>query len=230
LTSVKPSNTHLMLELDTLLPTTAFSYDMLQQGTSLERDMRMTQLQEPTTKRPKEELPGLWMLDVAHGGVLSSCSPQPSNRALHNHFCLSTALRPASRSEPTVAQYTQCLMEGSGVRYRPEHSLATVLPQSLWQLTQGGYAAGSYWKSLYNLTPSTPTLSVLSNSTRSFAHLQSTCADMKTVFAPRSKGFYNRDVMAGVLPELEDVENALSVVYNLRDSYRPPDGSDLARD
>ncbi|GKY91029.1 hypothetical protein MPSEU_000075700 [Mayamaea pseudoterrestris] len=227
LTTMKPSNTHLMLELDSLLPTTDFSINKLQQGTSVERDLRMKHQQETSCKRAREELPGLWMKDTTENGILSACSPLPTDRSNHTHFCLAAAMRPASLGT-TISEQTLCLMEGMGVRYQPEQSLATVLPQSMAQLTQGGYAAGSYWKSMYQLKAHTTTLSVLGNSTRSFGFLQKTCSDMKSVFGPSMKGFYNRDVKTGILPELEDVEHSLSLIYNLRDTYRPPEGSGLA--
>ena len=226
LTSLKPSNAHLMLELDTLLPTTEYSFDSIRQGTSLERDMRMKQLRETSSKRPKDELPGLWLMDTAANGLMSPCSPYPTNRSLHDHFCLASAMRPAA-SQSTVSEQTLCLMESVGIRFQPEQSSATVLAHSLPRLVEGGYAAGAYWKSRYNLKPTTTTLAVLGNTTRSFGLLERTCIDMKTIFGPSMKGFYSRDVRSGILPELEDVENALSLVYNLRDTYRPPEGSGL---
>jgi hypothetical protein len=226
LTTMKPSNAHVMLELDALLPDTPFSFDNLRQGTSVERDMRM---KNSLPSKSKDELPGLWMTDISHGGILSSCSPRPSGWSLHNHFCLSSAMRPAS-SSVSILEYARCLMEGIGIRFRPEQSLATIVHQSLYRLTDDGYSAGSYWKSLYNLKPQTDVLAVLGNSTRSFPYLRANCTEMKTVFSPSYKGLYNRDVATGLLPELEDAEHALSTVYHLRDTYKPSLDNDLETD
>jgi hypothetical protein len=121
-------------------------------------------------------------------------------------------------------------MEGIGIRFRPEQSLATIVHQSLYRLTDDGYSAGSYWKSLYNLKPQTDVLAVLGNSTRSFPYLRANCTEMKTVFSPSYKGLYNRDVATGLLPELEDAEHALSTVYHLRDTYKPSLDNDLETD
>jgi hypothetical protein len=119
-------------------------------------------------------------------------------------------------------------MQGMGIRYRPESSMATVANQSLAALTGDGYAAGSYWQSVWG--SSTPVLSVLGNSTRVYPHLQQISDDMKQAMLPRSRGFYNRDVTNGLLPEAEDCQEALAYCLDVRDLYRPPQGSGLAVD
>jgi hypothetical protein len=129
-------------------------------------------------------------------------------------------------------------MQGMGIRYRPESSIATVVNQSLSTLTgTNGYAAGSYWRSVYgggsgssSSSTNTPVLSVLGNSTRVYPHLQQISDDMKQAMMPRSRGYYNRDVTNGLLPEQEDCQEALASCLDVRDLYRPPSGSGLAVD
>jgi hypothetical protein len=119
-------------------------------------------------------------------------------------------------------------MQGMGIRYRPESSIATVTNQSLATLTGNGYAAGSYWQSVWGTQ--TPVLSVLGNSTRVYPHLHQISADIKQAMLPRYRGYYNRDVTDGLLPEAEDCQEALAYCFDVRDLYRPPDGSGLAVD
>jgi hypothetical protein len=226
LTSLKPSNKHQLLELDAYVPRNnlqEFDFESrIKAGTSIEHDQRM----RSASSRPRQQISGDWLLDTAKGGLVTAYTPGVSDRCMHHHFGLAMALR-SHAPKMSISQYLHCLLEGTGVRYKPEQSIATVLDQSIDQLTQGGYAAGTYWKRLYG--PS-PVLSVFSNSTRSFGHLQATCANMKTCFAPHSRGYYNRDVATGIVPELEDCEQALSVCYDLRDAYRPPEGSGIGVD
>lgn len=220
LTALKPSAKHSMLELDALAPSPAVDLDQaLLSGTSIERDARMQNRQVVAT-----ELPGTWMLEQEAGGILSPLSPLAKSRALHEHFAITSGLRPSS-TRLVVRQLSSCLMEGMGVRYRPEQSTSCVVQESLAQLVRNGYAAGSYWKSMYGLAP---VLTTLSNSTRSFQHLQTTTASMKESLAPKSRGFYNRDISNGLLPEMEDCVEALSFCLDLRDVYRPPDSSGMA--
>lgn len=236
---VKPSTQHCLLEMDMMLPlqrqqqqaaaANQQSFDtVLKAGTSIERDPRVQPSRRSAAVR--QELPGTWMLP---DGILTSMSPVAKaegkqnfmDRSLHRHFALSTALRPNDK-ELSTAQYLTCLMEGAGPRFRPEQSMATVLQQSLvGDLTAGGYGAGSYWKRLWKNKES---LAVLGNTTRRYSSLNETCLQMKEALqSSRLRGFYNRDVQQGALPEAEDCEEALSACWDLRDAYMPPDGSGL---
>jgi hypothetical protein len=248
-----PSSRHSMLELDLLVPTTCSSLEVaaldarIQQGTSLERDARMRQ---GTQGRMDHSLPGSWMLSAGNGGVLTSLSPtgagaREDDRSLHKHFALSTSLRASNmlasdNKKLSTRQYLSCFMEGMGPRFRPEQSTATVLQQSLEQLTAGGYGAGAYWKSIWSPPKMTttgtfgssggnsnPVLAVLGNTTRRYAHLNHMANEMKLALSPKLRGFYNRDVMQGMLPELEDCQEALAACWDLRDTYTPPGGSGL---
>jgi hypothetical protein len=99
--------------------------------------------------------------------------------------------------------------------------------QNLSTLTGDGYAAGSYWHSVWG--SSAPALSVLGNSTRAYSHLHQISADIKQAMLPRYRGYYNRDVMNGILPEAEDCQEALAFSLDVRDLYQPPEGSGLVQ-
>jgi hypothetical protein len=240
LRSLQPSSRHSILELDTLLPGSLGKqkdrplWNRLQEGTSVERDHRMRDTRE---QRSQDVLPGAWLQDKSstHGnGLLTYLSPHgadhkaTADRSAHQHFSLSASVRENVPSSATTLQYVTCLMQGMGIRYRPESSIATVANQSLAALTGDGYAAGSYWQSVWG--SSTPVLSVLGNSTRVYPHLHQISDDMKQTMAPRFRGYYNRDVTNGLLPEAEDCQEALAYCYDVRDLYRPPQGSGLAVD
>mmetsp|Transcript_13699 Transcript_13699/g.38555 ORF Transcript_13699/g.38555 Transcript_13699/m.38555 type:complete len:764 (-) Transcript_13699:2611-4902(-) len=248
---LQPSSSYSMLELDVLSKTTDNYklYNYIREGTSVERDQRMRESRGHTYHtRPRDNVPGTWMHDVRHGaagrGLLSSLSyPDPESmsslnleRSVHHHFALTTSVRPAlslpsdNNEGVTMSNYLTCLIQGMGIQYRPERSMATVLNQSLKRLTfgEGGgssYGAGIYWK--YVLPQAeTPVVAVLGNTTRAFASLNKTASDMKAVMKTlRFRGYYNRDVSNGVLPEMEDCEEALESCFNKRDIYRPPSGS-----
>jgi hypothetical protein len=241
LSSLQPSSRHSILELDTLLPGSLGKQNgrplwiRLQEGTSVERDHRMRDTRE---QRSQDVLPGAWLQDKRSSshdnGLLTYLSPHgtdhkaTADRSAHQHFGLSTSVRENVPSSATTLQYVTCLMQGMGIRYRPESSIATVVNQSLAALTGDGYAAGSYWQSVWG--SSTPVLSVLGNSTRVYPHLHQISDDMKQTMAPRFRGYYNRDVTNGLLPEAEDCQEALAYCYDVRDLYRPPQGSGLAVD
>jgi len=230
LSSLQPSTKYSVLELDTLLPGSAVGdlWERLQEGTSIERDHRMRQ-GHADIHRPREVLPGKWMLPTNQdGGLLSALSPQLGDRSLHHHFALSASLRPTGSSSTSTTDYVNSLMQGMGIRYRPEQSIATILDQSLGQLTANGYGAGSYWKTVWGSEQ--PVLSVLGNSTRSYSQLQQVTSDMKQALSPRHRGYYNRDVLSGVLPEVEDCQEALASCLGLCDIYRPPEASGLVED
>jgi hypothetical protein len=248
LSSLQPSCRHTILELDALLPGSSQDkrplWNRLQEGTSVERDHRMRDTRE---QRSRDVLPGAWLLDknTHNDGLLTSLSPQGTgaavaDRSSHQHFGLSTSVRTTlpstgSSSDATTLNYVTCMMQGMGIRYRPESSIATVVNQSLSTLTgTNGYAAGSYWQSVYggggSGSTNTPVLSVLGNSTRVYPQLQQVSQDMKQAMMPRSRGYYNRDVTNGLLPEQEDCQEALATCLDVRDLYRPPSGSGLAAD
>merc|ERR1712070_1067187 len=132
-------------------------FESLQQGTSVERDQRTRESRGHSYRtRPREVSPGNWLRDVCVDstgtkGLLSSLSYCTSsknyavnfNRSLHHHFALSTSVRP-NFSSPSggdqghqMSNYLTCLIEGMGIQYRPELSIATVLNQSLGQMTFG---------------------------------------------------------------------------------------------
>jgi hypothetical protein len=232
--SLQPSSKYSVLELDALLPGILLGeeslWHRLLEGTSLQRDRRMREgSQWSGIHRPRDVPPGAWMLDPSHQGLLSPLSPQTGDRSLHQHFALAAALRPtANAASTTTTEYINCLMQGMGIRFRPEQSVATVVDQSLGELTANGYAAGSYWKRVWGSRQ--PVMAVLGNTTRSYIMLDQVATDLKQALSPHSRGYYNRDVVTGVLPEAEDCQEALAASFDLRDVYRPPQGSGLAAD
>lgn len=255
---LQPTSSHSMLELDfvsqSLDAKKSISnedlFESLQQGTSVERDRRTRESRGHSYRtRPRDVSPGSWMQDSSgSNGLLSSLSYSTSSkdyaksfdRSSHHHFALSTSIRPIVVSSSSgsngsgISNYLTCLIEGMGIRYRPERSIATVLNQSLGQLTFGhegrNYGAGIYWKHILP-REDTPVVAVLGNSTRAYTPLNEIATDMKVAMkTPRYRGFYNRDVINGVLPELEDCEEALEACWNKRDVYEPPLGSGLGPD
>jgi len=228
-----------VLELDVLEPSHCSGSDLytrLRQGTSLERDHRMRQPgYDGGIHRGRDILPGEWMMenDGKGKGLLSSLSPHAANwntkngdRSLHHHYALSTSLRPSSKQ--TNSNYVTCIMEGMGIRYRPEQSMATVVDQSLSQLTTNGYGAGSYWKSIFtNKThraasfttiQSVSILAMLGNSTRVYPYLHQTAIDVQEILLRRNqrsinRAFYNRDAVQGILPEADDSNEAVSACW-----------------
>ena len=245
---LRPSSKHMMFELDMMLPETGATTALesrLQAGTSLERDRRMRQRGSSRTQQ-RDDLPGTWMLQAGAPsdsmdirGLMTCMSPLSTkmttaqDRSQHFHFALSTALRPSSFGTLSLDEYMTCLMEGTGPRFQPEQSTATVLRQSLEQLTTGGYGAGSYWKTTWGSKDNddslkrAPVLAVLGNTTRRYGQLDQLAADMKQALSPKLRGFYNRGVMQGTLLEAEDCQESLSTCLDLRDTYMPPSGSGI---
>jgi len=259
---LKPSNLHSILELDAISQnrnihgsiTNEKLFETIQEGTSVERDRRTRQSHRQSNRtRPREVSPGSWLQDARFAstgskGLLSSlsyCSSKNNSRAnldrsLHHHFALCTSVRPmlspsfgGGNRGIAMSNYITCLVQGMGIKYRPERSMATVLNQSLGQMTfdgEGGgnnYGSGIYWKYIIPQVD-TPVLAVLGNSTRSYASLNEIAMDMKAAMkTPRLRGYYNRDISNGVLPELEDCEEALEACWNKCDLYQPPLGSGL---
>lgn len=230
--SLNPTSRHLVWELD------ASSFEQhgksedawhtVLQGTSLERDTRMKQAQHLSgVRRPRDVEPGQWMLSSDKGGMLNSLSGSEDRRH-HHHFALSSCVRTTMPTSVSQPQYINCLMEGMGIRFRPEQSIATISTQDIRQLTKGGYGTGSYWKLLW--PESTPLISVLGNTSRSYGLLRELSRDFRQAISPRARGYFNRDLANGLLPEIDDCEEALSSCLNLADVYRPPDGSGIAED
>jgi hypothetical protein len=236
---LQPSHQYSICELDVLHQPqpppeapNAKLWDALKAGTSVERDYRMRDSgRDGSRSRPTNVDPGAWMQNVQHGGLLSSLSPtigdKATDRSVHHHFTLTTSVRPILQDE--LSNYLTCLVQGMGVRYRPERSCCTVLDQTVGNLTQaGGYGAGAYWKSL--IEPKTPVVAVLGNTTRVYPYLNQVGSDMKTVLGARYRGYYQRDVLNGVLPEAEDCQESLANCLDLRDVYHPPTSSGLVQD
>jgi len=227
----------------------------LREGTSVERDPRVPP--QRGDSRSSEKLPGSWLLPPDSGGMMFPMSPigfdnthsaaenvtrstSWSSRLQHHHFALSTAIRPTASSRklksdaPSTPKYVTCLMEGMGVCYRPEQSMACAVEQSLGGLVRDGYAAGSYWKHVWAAcgaqrdaaASDKPMLSALGNTSRRYPQLHGTASNLKDSLSPKLRGFYNRDAMNGLLPEIDDCDEALSFCMDLRDIYRPPEGAE----
>jgi hypothetical protein len=181
---------------------------------------------------PTIVLPGGWLKDVSRGGILTSRSlptattteNAATDRSLHHHFSLSTSIRPVLQDD--LDKYLTSLVQGMGIQYRAERSMCTVVNQTVGQLTRiGGYGAGAYWKKL--IAKDTPVVAVLGNTSRPYSHLRTMATDMKAVLGARYRGYHQRDVSLGVLPEVEDCQEALANCWDLVDVYQPPDGSGL---
>jgi len=250
---LQPSSSYSMLELDVIsqlknedkMITNEKLYELIQEGTSVERDRRTRESRGHLNRtRPREVSPGSWLQDACfestrNKGLLSSLSYHgvPFDRSSQHHFAMSTSIRQNMSSlsstgeEITIPNYLTCLIQGMGIQYRPERSMATVLNHSLGQMTfrsdGGTYGAGIYWKHILPHVD-TPVLAVLGNSTRSYASLNEIAKGMQEAIKTRRfRGYFNRDVSNGVLPEFEDCEEALEACWSKRDVYQPSSGSDL---
>jgi len=100
----------------------------------------------------------------------------------------------------------------------------------------GGGSSGNHLplqQQKQNLSPKdvashTPILSVLGNSTRSYPRLHSISSGFIDALNSRSNmGYLSRDVMAGIIPEKDDCEEALEHCQELVDVYEPAMGSGL---
>ena len=148
-----------------------------------------------------------------------------------------------AESDP-IAAYLKPVMEGMGVRHRPEVSVGTVVRQTLrTAVDSGGYGAGGYWRSTLGgggdrggvgggrTKPTSavdgPVLSLLGNTTRSHSYLAGISADLGAALSRRYSGYLTRDVSAGLAPEGEDCAEALEGLLDLADVYLPPSGSGL---
>ena len=103
-----------------------------------------------------------------------------------------------------------------------------LLGESVAELTTGGYGAGSYWTAIYpEVSAGLGVLSVVQNSSGSYDYLHGVATGMKESLSSKFKGYHSRDVMAGVLPEAEDCQEAKEYCYGVRETYHPPEGSGL---
>ncbi len=237
ISSLRPSNRHTVLELSGSTKNQNID-DRLLQGTSIER-RRLEEERERNRNsmyyrrgRGRDIDPGLWIEDSGtNGGILCPLSPssndnQLTSRSMHRHFSLMTALRPSNTVATTdqVSTYTTLIMEGMGIRYRPQSSVGTVVRQSIYDLTSSkSYAAGTYWKSIFNnQIQNVPVLTVLGNSTRSYSHLKTTANNISQSLSRKYQGYLSRDSTAGIVPEREDCTDALEHIMDLRDTYEPP--------
>ena len=249
LSSLKPSNRHIVTELSALVhplsPGKVGLHQALLQGTSIER----RQMEEERNRnrnsfyrrsRGVDVDPGLWMEDEGpNGGIVSSLSPigdaSHSSRSLHDHFALASSLRALPSSARAgagngaadgnvISTYTTALMEGMAIRYRPQCSVATVVGQSFSALTGSrAQAAGSYWSNILGPQAATAqTLTMLGNTTRVHSHLQTTAGGLKSALSRKYAGYLSRDGMSGLAPEGEDCQDAMEACLTLRDVYEPP--------
>ena len=243
LSSLRPSNSHTMLELSTCMKNNDLNNKFLQ-GTSIEK-RKMEEERERNRNsmyhkrsRGRDIPPGLWIEDEVSGGVLQPLVPtidaQFASRTMHQHFAMSSSFRPNAESSMTtkqISQYTTLLMEGMGIRYRPQSSVGTIVSQSVNDLTQSqAFAAGTYWKSIFgggngtgiSSIRSTPLLTYAGNSTRVYSHLKATSNNMSLALSRKYQGYMTRDSNAGIIPESEDCSSALEYSLSLRDTYEPP--------
>eukprot|EP00978_Attheya_sp_CCMP212_P002907 scaffold5996_cov49-Attheya_sp.AAC.1 len=206
----------------------------LLEGTSVEQKRLEEQRQRSRGRYGQARVvePGGWLNDPT---FMKSLSPTitpphyPYARNYHRHFALSTAFRPDSQDldiNATRLGYTTLLMEGMGIRYRPEVSLGTVVLQSVSHLVNHS-GSGLFYKRSGLMGAQTPSLTVLGNSTRSHGHLHSVVTQFTgSLKRPLNRGYLARDVMAGLLPEAEDCSESLEYCLNVRDAYEPPDHGD----
>ena len=234
LSSQRPSNSHTIVEVSTCMKNNDLKSRLLQ-GTSVERRKLEEERERNRNSRyyrrsrGRDIDPGMWLEDSNNGGLLRplfSIENNSSNRSIHRHFTMSSSLRPNGTGSmtDTVSTSTTLIMEGMGIRLRPQSSVSTVVGQSLSDLTSSkSYAAGSYWKSIFNNgIQDVPILTITANSTRSHSHLNSTSKNMSQALSRRYQGYLSRDSMAGIVPEEEDCTDALEYCLNLRDTYEPP--------
>ena len=221
-------------------------------GTSLEQ-MQIEQNRNYRSRNyssTRQSGPGEWLEDRRGGGLLESLSGHSDfgRRSDHHHFALSSALRPSSTDvtkfstrDCGTSAFLRPMMEGMGVKYRPEVSSCVVVKDTVMNLTE----VGSYWNSIIrrtklptstdgkrNASPQaiaehTPILSTLGNSTRSYPRLRSISSGFVDSLSRKNMGYLSRDVVNGDVPERDDCEDALEYCRELLDVYEPPTGSGL---
>ena len=234
LSSLRPSNSHTMLELSSCLKNNEDLYNRLLQGTSVERRKLEEERERNRNSmyyrrsRGRDIEPGLWLEDSGVG-VMTPLTPideKLASRSIHRHFSLATSYRPKSSpsTKNQLSTITSLTMEGMSIRYRPQCSVSTVVNQSLSDLTSSrSYAAGSYWKSIFKGdTSNIPILTTVGNTTRVYSHLSDTSKNMSSSLSRKYQGYLRRDCMGGMVPEHEDCSDALEHCLRLKDTYEPP--------
>ena len=230
-------------------------HQQFMRGTSLEQ-MQIEQNRNYRSRNyssTQQTGPGEWLEDRCGGGLLESLSGHTNfgRRSDHHHFALSSALRPSSTDRAKfspencgTSEFLRPMMEGMGVKYRPEVSSGVVVKDSVMDLT----VVGSYWNSIFRhvklrtsteekqipspraIAEQTPILSTLGNSTRSYPRLRSISSGFMGSLSRKNMGYLSRDVLNGVVPERDDCEDALEYCRELGDVYEPPMGSGLLND
>ena len=230
---LQPSKQYSVLELDTSATGVSCQdvWNHLKVGTSLERDQRMRDSgRDGQLRRPVDSMPGAWLDDVQLGGMLQSLTHDNSgSRSLHHHFALGVSMRTQLQDE-NISDYSTCIAQGMGIRYRPERSMCSVLNQTVSQLTNNGGGAGSYWRKVMGDSEQQPVVSVLGNTTRIYPLLDKISSEFKSILGAKYRNYYQRDVVNGTLPEMEDCEEAVANCLDIRDTYYPPEGSGLVDD
>ena len=210
LQSLQPSHQYKVLEVDYWKPThQRLAWDELYRGTSVERQELLREGKDPGRRVVD---PGAWMQE-APKGILSSwsCDSKPAaGWSNQQHFGLAGSLRaPLQESgwshpmNPSLRSMTvQCLMEGMGIPCRPEQSVVAIRDEAMFR--------DLYWSHVW---PSSSSLSVLRNSTRSFASLEQLSRQAQQALLPKYGVRLER--------EYDDCLEAVSTVLSLRDVYRP---------
>lgn len=231
------SSVHKMVELDALchedgatriLSSSTLWKDHLLEGTTLDR--RTRQQNSYGQQEQQSVLPGRWMMErttenlpTAGSGILSSLSPfrKDQDRSQHTHFALVAGLRMEQKDVVGIRNEdapTDVLLQGMGVRYRPDSSIATILGQThgemIEQSSLPSYCYDYYQKASKNMhSYHAPTLAVLGNTTRSFASLQTLTKDGTDPFKTRSRSLRYVD---------DELREALTLLCHVRDAYEPP--------
>jgi hypothetical protein len=232
--SMKPSNRHIFTELCTSHMSNPVNlHSKLLEGTSIERrqleqEREMHRNSKYRLGRQRDIDPGSWLEDEGmSGGIMTSLLPslgQSSDRSTHDHFALSATLRCLPSGVGNVTDtYTTSLMEGMGIRYRPQTSISTVVAQPLDVLTGYGVdPSGLYWRSIFGPSiKTTQELTILSNSTRVHSHLNHISDSFKSALSRKYSGYLQRDVVSGLAPDSEDCTDALETCMAYRDVYEP---------
>ena len=232
--SMKPSNRHIFTELGSAHESNPVDlHAKLLEGTSIERrqleqEREMNRNSKYRRGRQRDVDPGSWSEDEGiSGGIMTSLLPSElpsSDRSVHDHFALCATLRCLPSGVGSVTDtYTTSLMEGMGIRYRPQTSFATVTAQPLGALTgYGDYPSGMYWRSIFGASLKTvQELTVFGNSTRVHTHLSHISDSFRTALSRKYSGYLHRDVISGLAPESEDCTDALETCMAYRDVYEP---------
>jgi hypothetical protein len=245
-TLLRQSASRNLLHLSSYRPGPTNEDNLLQtallQGTSIQRDYRMRQpgYAGGGIHRGPDELPGKWLSETTVGGLMSNWLPNTpihgpvGDRSLHYNFASSAALR-MSATVNGIDDYATGLLESMAIRYRPAQAMATVVNESLSDITCNGYAAGSYWATHQRRRAATVQLATLDNSSRVYPYLHHLVTATERIMAPGSRrsldrSRYNQDLALGLVPELDDAKDATTSIMDLHDCYTPPESSGLVFD